>query len=99
MKDIKKKAGKVSAFLKGMANADRLLILCELVTGEKNVSEIMKATGIAQTSMSQHLSKLKKEKIVEYRREHRMLYYSICDETVKDVMEVLYMKFCKGEKR
>ncbi len=94
MQDMKKKSGKASAFLKGFANADRLRILCVLAEGEKSVTRLMKETGIAQTSMSQHLSKLKAEGIVIFRREHRTLYYSISDNAVVDIMRILYQKFC-----
>jgi ArsR family transcriptional regulator len=95
MKEMRKKAARVSDFLKGLASPQRLLILCHLADGEKSVSELIKATGIAQTSMSQHLSKLKEENIISFRREHRTLYYSISHEAAKRVMDVLYNYFCK----
>lgn len=95
MEKIQKKADIVSGFLKGLANPNRLMVLCELSSGEKNVSELMEATGIAQTSMSQHLTKLKDEGIVSFRREHRTLYYSISHDAVNEIMQVLYNHFCK----
>ena len=61
----------VAGFLKGLANPSRLLILCALSQGEKNVTELIAAIGLPPTSMSQHLSKLKTEGIVDFRREHR----------------------------
>lgn len=95
MKDMQEKADHVSSFLKGLANPHRLMILCLLAEGEKNVTDLINATGIAQTSMSQHLNKLKDEGIVSYRREHRTLYYSISHNAVHDVMNTLYNHFCK----
>jgi ArsR family transcriptional regulator len=47
--------------------------------------------------MSQHLSKLKTEGIVEFRREHRTLYYSIGQPVVTEIMTTLYEHFCAGE--
>jgi DNA-binding transcriptional ArsR family regulator len=88
-------ADNVSDFLKGLANRDRLMVLCELAAGEKSVTELIGATGIAQTSMSQHLLKLRNEEIVTFRREHRTLYYSISHEAARDIMRVLYKHFCK----
>lgn len=93
--DLSDKAGMVAGFLKGLASPHRLLILCELAQGEKSVSDLIAATGLAQTSMSQHLSKLKDENIVSFRREHRTLYYFISHEAAKDVMQVLHSNFCK----
>ncbi|WP_234905779.1 ArsR/SmtB family transcription factor [Affinirhizobium pseudoryzae] len=86
----------VAGFLKGLANPQRLLILCALMRGERSVTRLIEETGIAQTSMSQHLAKLKDEGIVTYRRDHRTLYYSICHAAVADLMAVLDRHFCNG---
>lgn len=99
MEEISKKAKHVSNFLKGLANQSRLMILCELSEGEKSVTELIKATGIAQTSMSQHLSKLKSENIVNFRRQHRVLYYFIQHDAVSEIMAILYKNFCKENKK
>ena len=95
MKDMEKNAVQAANFLKGLASHHRLLILCNLVEGEKSVSELIEATSMPQTSMSQHLSKLKEENIVTFRRDHRTLYYSIDHEAVFEVLEVLHKHFCK----
>ncbi|MFD1261525.1 ArsR/SmtB family transcription factor [Entomomonas asaccharolytica] len=95
MNTIQDKANTAANFLKGIANPHRLLILCLLAEGEKNVTSLVETTGIPQTSISQHLAKLKQEKIVTFRRDHRVLYYSICNEAVTKIMDVLYQTFCK----
>ena len=97
MEEMKEKAERAASFLKGLANKDRLMILCELSQGEKNVTALIEATGIAQTSMSQHLNKLKDEDIVTFRRNHRTLYYSISNPHVFDIMGTLYEAFCKED--
>lgn len=97
MKDIAEKAGIAASFLKGIASPHRLAILCELATSEKNVTELIEATGIAQTSMSQHLNKLKDEQIVTFRRDHRTLYYTIDHPAVLKIMDVLYHEFCNDK--
>tara|TARA_R110000868_G_scaffold189695_2_gene432961 strand:+ start:12806 stop:13009 length:204 start_codon:yes stop_codon:yes gene_type:complete len=66
-----------------------------LAEGEKSVTEMIESTGIAQTSMSQHLLKLKNENIIRFRREHRTLYYSICNDEAVAIMKILYNKYCK----
>lgn len=95
MKDMQDNAKVATSFLKGIASPHRLLILCELATGEKSVTELIEATGMAQTSMSQHLSKLKEENIVTFRRDHRLLFYHINNEAVLKIMDVLYHEFCE----
>ncbi|NKL52267.1 metalloregulator ArsR/SmtB family transcription factor [Rhizobium leguminosarum bv. viciae] len=92
---MEKKAGDAANFLSGLANEHRLLVLCQLLEGERHVTALIDATDIPQTSMSQHLAKLKKEGIVDFRREHRTLYYFIRDPTVIEIMKVLYRRFCQ----
>jgi DNA-binding transcriptional ArsR family regulator len=94
---MREKAPRVAAFLKGLANSDRLMILCCLAQGEACVSDIIAATGIAPTSMSQHLAKLKDEGITTVRRAHRTLFYRIDHPATLEVMAVLYSHFCKDE--
>jgi DNA-binding transcriptional ArsR family regulator len=100
MKDIEQNAIQAAAFLKGLANPDRLVILCKLAEfGECSVSHLIDETGIAQTSMSQHLNKLKSEGIVTFRRDHRILYYSISHVAVREIMGVLYNNFCQTNEK
>jgi DNA-binding transcriptional ArsR family regulator len=94
MKDMAAKVAKASSYLAGLASPHRLAILCQLAEGEKCVSDLIAATGLPQTSMSQHLSKLRKEGIVTYRREHRVLFYSIVPGPTLAIMQVLHGHFC-----
>ncbi len=93
---MQKNAAHAADFLKGLASPHRLLILCQLIDGEKSVGELIELTHIAQTSMSQHLNKLKQEGLVTFRREHRTLYYSIAHDAVIEVMQVMYNNFCNN---
>ena len=95
--NIKDHADEVAGFLKGIANPHRLAILCQMMKGEKSVSALMEATGMAQTSMSQHLKKLRDEGIVDYRRDHRTLNYFINNESVVHIMGILHGEFCARE--
>jgi ArsR family transcriptional regulator, virulence genes transcriptional regulator len=92
---MERRAPIAAAFLKGLASPLRLVILCRLAQGETCVSDLIAATGIAPTSMSQHLGKLKEEGIVQVRRDHRTLFYSIAHPATLAVMGVLYDHFCQ----
>lgn len=96
LKKMEKKTAEAAAFLSGLASPLRMKILCSLADGEKSVSELIAATGIAQTSMSQHLGKLKDEGIVSFRREHRTLFYAIQHPAAFEIMGVLHSHFCKS---
>lgn len=89
-------AAEVAEFLKGLASPQRLMILCELAEGERSVGALVAATGIAQTSMSQHLARLRESGIVAVRRDHRTLYYRIEHPAALELMSVLYRHFCEG---
>jgi DNA-binding transcriptional ArsR family regulator len=91
---ISHQADTAAAFLKGLANPNRLRILCVLSTGETCVTDILTHLDISQTALSQHLAKLRNEGIVDYRRDHRTLYYFIQDKKVKEIMDVLYQSYC-----
>ncbi len=88
------RADEAAAFLKSLANPHRLLILCALAQGERNVTTLIAETGVAPTSMSQHLSKLKDEGVVDFRRDHRTLTYFIAHPAAVEIMTVLYTHFC-----
>ena len=88
------RADATAAFLKSLANPHRLLILCALAQGERNVSTLIEETGVAPTSMSQHLAKLKDEGVVDFRRDHRTLTYFIAHPAAIEIMGVLYAHFC-----
>ena len=94
IEDISANAEQAAMFLKGLANPQRLMILCLLAEGETNVSELIAATGIPQTSMSQHLNKLKDENIVDFRREHRSLFYRLEHPAALKIMTVLHDEYC-----
>lgn len=91
------RAAAAAALLSGLASPHRLLILCALAEGERSVGALIEATGIAPTSMSQHLGKLKDEGLVSARREHRTLFYTITHPAARDLMAVLHAHFCREE--
>ncbi len=89
-------ACEVSGFLKQLANEQRLMILCNLVDGEKSVSELQEILGLHQSSTSQHLAKLRNKGIIQARKHSQSNYYSISDEKVLQVIQTLHELFCSG---
>ena len=59
----------VSSILKLLSNPNRLLIVCQLVEGEKSVGELARLIGASQVTVSQQLSLLKNTGVVISRRE------------------------------
>ncbi|PZQ47663.1 MAG: transcriptional regulator [Micavibrio aeruginosavorus] len=80
---------KASALLKALANEKRLMIVCILCKGEKNVGELEQFVGLSQSALSQHLARLRRDGIVDTRREAQTIYYSIKDHAVPKLLECL----------
>jgi len=76
--------------LKAMSNENRLRIICSLYKGEKSVRELEKIVGLSQSALSQHLCKLREDKLVTTRREAQTVYYSLADERITDLLHTLY---------
>lgn len=87
-------AAQASRLMKTLSNPDRLLILCELSGGERCVGELETALGILQPTLSQQLTVLREEEMVETRREGRQIYYRVRSPQALAVLKVLYQQFC-----
>ena len=95
LNDLMQKARKASDFLKAMAHEYRLLILCLLSERERSVTELEGLLALNQATVSQQLARLRHEGLVETRREGRVIYYSLADETTRRFIEAIYDKFCR----
>lgn len=89
LKLVKEKSEKASALLKALANEKRLLIVCILAVGEKNVGELEEVIGLSQSALSQHLARLRRDGVVETRREAQTIYYSLKDPAVVQLLACL----------
>ncbi len=97
--DVFENANRASKFLKALANDNRLVILCTLVDGEKNVGELEEILGIRQPTLSQQLARLRSENLVDTRRKSKQIYYRLVSDEAEQMIELLYELFCssKGE--
>ncbi|WP_142501823.1 ArsR/SmtB family transcription factor [Klebsiella sp. 2680] len=80
--------------LRGLANRDRLLLMCQLSQGEANVAELEVAVGISQPTLSQQLGVMRRLKLVETRREGKMVFYRIEDQRIMRLLNTLYDLYC-----
>ena len=90
-------ASNACELLKAMANEWRLMILCQLSEGEKTVSELQTILGLGQSALSQHLAVLRREKIVQARKDAQSVFYSLSGNDASKVMESLHDVFCKSQ--
>ena len=92
--DLQARAGEAAALLKALAHPDRLLLLCQLVGGERSVGDLGLSAGIEQPSLSQQLGVLRGERLVATRREGKQVIYRIASPAALTVLEALYGLFC-----
>jgi len=77
--------------LKVLAHPVRLCIINGLLgKGTCNVSHMQDCLGIPQSTLSQHLQKLRTAKLIEGKRNGLEINYSICDERVRELDKVLF---------
>lgn len=91
---LKKNATQAATLLKSLANEDRLLLLCQMVAGERAVSELERLTGIRQPTLSQQLGVLRNEGLVATRRDGKWIYYSVASREAMTMLTTLQGLFC-----
>jgi len=88
-------------FLKALSHPLRLQAIEFLKNGEKNVSTIIKALGIPQSSLSRHLSILREAGILKSRQQGTVIYYDIENHDIfhvlRPIAEMLRKKLKKTE--
>ncbi|MBU3544230.1 MAG: metalloregulator ArsR/SmtB family transcription factor [Betaproteobacteria bacterium] len=94
LKKMQASADEACRLMKVLSNRDRMLLLCEISQGEKCVGELEEALDIHQPTLSQQLTVLRNEELVETRREGKQIYYSLSSSPVLDVMGILYKNYC-----
>lgn len=94
MDEMMENARNATNFLKALAHEGRLLILCHLASGEKSVTELEDLLSARQAAVSQQLSRLRLEGLVDFRRDGKAIYYRLGDPRAKRMIEMVYDMFC-----
>ncbi len=87
-------AQKASELMKTLGHKDRLMVLCHLVSGEKSVGELADLLDIPQSPLSQHLARMRKENLVQTRREAQTIYYSIASREAAEIVSLMHALYC-----
>lgn len=75
--------------LKAMAHRERLAILCLLLDGEMCVRDLEHGVGMRQAALSQQLSRLRAENIVEAVRHGRFMLYRLKTPQIQAVVRAV----------
>jgi ArsR family transcriptional regulator len=95
---LQRSATQACGLLKVLANRDRLLLLCQMSQGQCCVTDLENMTGIKQPTLSQQLTILREEQMVNTRRDGKQIFYSLASKEAMAVMQVLYEQFCNDTK-
>ncbi|MDE2183503.1 MAG: winged helix-turn-helix transcriptional regulator [Alphaproteobacteria bacterium] len=91
-------AAQAEELLKAMANRHRLMILCQLIEGERSVGQLAEFLALRDANVSQHLSLLRKDGLVSTRRDGQTIWYAIASPPARKVIETIYQAFCVAER-
>lgn len=72
----------LAELFKVFGDSTRIKILCALVESELCVGDLAQLLGFSQTTVSHQLRILKNNRLVKYRREGKMIFYSLADDHV-----------------
>lgn len=75
-------------FFKALAHPARLVILEQLRSGEKCVTDLQAVLNLEQSRVSQHLALLRHRHIVDMRKEGTMIYYRVHSPLIFSLLDV-----------
>lgn len=82
-----------SEIFQGLANPTRIAIVELLRDGELSAGKLIEKLGIEQANASQHLAVLRSRQIVVSRKAGNQVYYSIRDQALIEVLDILRRYF------
>lgn len=88
-------ASKAAALLRAVGNERRLLVLCLLIEhGELAVGQLLEQVDLSPSALSQHLTRMRAEGLIDCRRQAQTLYYRIANPAVAELVATLKRIYC-----
>ncbi|MPQ43851.1 ArsR/SmtB family transcription factor [Clostridium tarantellae] len=75
----------LAELFKVFGDSTRIKILCALFEEEMCVCDMAKLLSVSQSAISHQLRLLKQMRLVKFRRDGKVVYYSLADEHVKHI--------------
>ena len=80
--------------MKALGHEARLVVLCNLASGERSVSELNELVPLSQSALSQQLARLRRDGLVETRRDAQTIYYSLRPGPADKIIHLLHELYC-----
>jgi len=77
----------LAEFFKVFGDSTRIKIICALFESEMCVCDLAALLGVTQSAISHQLRTLKGARLVRYRRDGKVIYYSLDDEHIKHIFD------------
>lgn len=79
---------RLSDFFSLFGDSTRIKILMALEVSEMCVCDIGASLGMSDSAVSHQLKSLKNSRLIKSRRDGKFIYYSLCDEHVKSIIDI-----------
>lgn len=79
--------GELSDFFKMFSDSTRIQILWALERSEMCVCDLAVLLGMTKSAISHQLKSLRLSNLVKFRKEGKVVYYSLADSHVKDILD------------
>lgn len=96
---VQGRAAEVAGLLKLISHPIRLMIVCELKTGEMSVSRLEASIKAPQPTLSRDLARLRREGLVKSRRQSKSVYYRLSDARLARMIDALCDAFGADAKK
>jgi ArsR family transcriptional regulator len=93
------KAGEAARLLKALGHEARLMVLCQLIDGERSAGALQEGSGLSQSALSQHLARLREEGLVATRRDAQSIFYRLASPDAARVLETLASIYCPPRRK
>lgn len=78
----------LAELFKVFGDTTRIRILYALFDSEMCVNDMALLLGLSQTAVSHQLRVLKNNKLVKFRKEGKIIFYSLADDHVKSILKI-----------
>ena len=94
IEDMQEHAADAAGLMNALGNESRLMILCLLAEGERSVGDLNESIPLSQSALSQQLARLRRQGLVQTRREAQTIYYSLGEGPAERVIHLLHDIYC-----
>ena len=95
---MREHAADAARLMNALGNESRLMILCMLAEGEQSVGALNEAVALSQSALSQQLARLRRQGLVETRRESQTIFYSLAEGPAEKIIHLLHDLYCPEER-